>query len=1341
MLAAFILWPLAHSAHGSITFTEIHGFVNYDSVNGYNSQSALVQHSNGDLYGTTCSGGVNNEGTVFGINTNGSWFDTLVSFNIYNGGYIGGGYIAGPIEGTDGYLYGTTENGGANLAGEVYQVTGSGINVLYSFTGGNDGDKPYAGLVQGVDGNCYGTTTVGGYWTYLDPNNIGYGTVFKVTPTGTLTTLYSFSGSDGFDPCANLVQGKDGNMYGATRRGGAYGYGTIFKISTNGILNTLYSFTGSSDGAWPLGGMVQGADNNLYGTTYYRGAYTSLDSSGNGYGTIFKITTTGVLTTLASFDNTNGANPNSTLVIGTDGNFYGTTVSGLTDYPPIPGIIQNFGTVFQMTPAGVITTVVSFDYMNGYGADPNGLAKGNDGNIYGTCQNGGSYFGASGGIVFRLNLPPTAPFIITQPIGHTNNVGITDTFVVTAGGTGPLHYQWRTNGAIASGATNYTYVLTNVQTNQSGNYDVVITNVGGSITSSIALLFVDGQNPTITITNPAANARLSNAVTQVSGTASDNGQVAQVFYQLNTGGWMQASGTNSWKGSVTLFTPGTNKLSAYSVDRVGNRSATNSENIDYVVTALVTVHTNGSGTISPNYNGQLLEIGQNYTMTATAGTGFMFTNWTGSIATNNPTLIFTMASNLTFTANFVDTNKPVVAITNVTAGMNVSNASFTVMGTATDNVAVASVYYSLNNSPFASAQTANNWANWSTNLALVAGTNTIAAYAMDNSGNISPTNSVKLVYVLSATLTVRTNGIGSISPNYGGSLLAVGQNYSMTATPGTGFAFTNWTGGTSLPLTFLTNGTTVAFLMQSNLVLQANFVDVQKPVLAITNLTSGQQVSNAVFIVKGTAADNWQLSNVLCQINGGGWNSATNINNWTNWAAGVALVPGTNTVAAYAVDTSGNLSTTNSLSFQFVVTNQLQVRAVGLGTLSPNYSNAWLNVGQNYSMSASPGTGFVFTNWTGGTALPLNFLTDGTTVTFLMQSNLVLQANFVDTQKPVLAITNLTSGQRVSNAMFTVKGTASDNWQVGNVAYYLNSGAWSNALTVNSWTNWSATVNLVPGTNTIAAYAADTTGNLSTTNAVSFQYVVTNLLGVQTTGLGTISPNYSNAWLNIGQNYSMTATPGSGFVVTNWTISTNWIGGRVTNNATVQFMMASNLTLQVNFADVTKPTLTITAPTAGQHMTNALATFAGTASDNWKVSAVWYQLTNSVLTGGTWSLAITTNGYTNWTTTVTLAVGTNTIKAYAVDLGGNYSTTNNLSVLSSNTFKLQLAFTNTLPLKTNGLVFSLQLSAGLNGHIQVSTNLTSWDVLTNFTGTNTTLNFRDPAATNSSHRYYRAVIP
>jgi hypothetical protein len=153
-------------------------------------------------------------------------------------------------------------------------------------------------------------------------------------------------------------------------------------------------------------------------------------------------------------------------------------------------------------------------------------------------------------------------------------------------------------------------------------------------------------------------------------------------------------------------------------------------------------------------------------------------------------------------------------------------------------------------------------------------------------------------------------------------------------------------------------------------------------------------------------------------------------------------------------------------------------------------------------------------------------------------------------------------------------------------------------------------------------------------------------------------------------------------------------------------------------------------------MTNALATVVGTASDNWKLSGVWYQLN-----GGTWSQPSTTNGWTNWATMLELVAGTNTIKAVAMDLGGNYSTTTTLNVVSSNTFKLQLGFDVSQPWTSNGLSFSLQASPGLSGHIQASTNLKTWVTFTNFVTTNTTLNFRDKAATNFGLRYYRAVVP
>ena len=508
------------------------------------------------------------------------------------------------------------------------------------------------------------------------------------------------------------------------------------------------------------------------------------------------------------------------------------------------------------------------------------------------------------------------------------------------------------------------------------------------------------------------------------------------------------------------------------------------------------------------------------------------------------------------------------------------------------------------------------------------------------------------------------------------------------------------------------------------------------PTLAIIAPTSGLLVSNANYTITGTAADTVAVTNVFYALNNSGWTSATTPNNWTTWLAPVTLIPGTNTIAAYAVGTNGYVSQTNSVSLDYVLNTVLTVRTNGHGTISPNYNGAVLQLGQSYAMTATASPGYGFMSWTGSST------TNGATLTFVMASNLTFTANFIVVTNPTLTITAPASGQRWSNAVFTVTGTARDNLRVSNVWFQVNSNGWRPATTANNWTNWTAAASLVPGTNIVSAYALDTCGNLSTVSNVSFDFVVTNQLQIHAIGLGMIKPNYSNVWLEIGRNYSITSSPAKGFVFSNWVISTNWTGGVTTTKTNLPFMMVSNLTLQACFMETSKPTLFITAPTAGQHMNNALANVVGTASDNWKVSAVWYQLTNGISTSGTWCLVTgTTNYYTNWTTTGTLAAGTNTVKAYAVDLGGNHSTTSSVSVLSSNTFKLQLNFALNQPLTSTGLNFTLQLSSNLNGHIQVSTNLTSWATLTNFVGTNTTLNFRDPAATNSPHRFYRATIP
>jgi uncharacterized repeat protein (TIGR03803 family) len=172
------------------------------------------------------------------------------------------------------------------FAGMAVILPAQTLTTLASFNG-LDGSGPVASLVQGTDGNFWGTTYAGG------PNNDG--TIFKIAPGGTLTTLYSFQGgADGYGPKAGLIQATDGNFYGTNSGGGAdFGDGTIFRITPGGMLTTLYSFTGKADGGSPQAGLIQANDGNFYGTTVGGGAH--------GFGTVFKITPGGTLTTLYSF--------------------------------------------------------------------------------------------------------------------------------------------------------------------------------------------------------------------------------------------------------------------------------------------------------------------------------------------------------------------------------------------------------------------------------------------------------------------------------------------------------------------------------------------------------------------------------------------------------------------------------------------------------------------------------------------------------------------------------------------------------------------------------------------------------------------------------------------------------------------------------------------------------------------------------------------------------------------------------------------------------------------------------------------------------------------------------
>ena len=272
---------------------------------------------------------------------------------------------------------------------------------LASFTGTN-GANPLSSVVQGTDGNFYGTTQQGGN---PDCAGSGCGTVFKITPIGTLSTIYKFCSviiqnncADGLFPMAGLVLGTDGNFYGTTSAGGSGGgYGTVFRITPSGSLTTLHSFSNVLDGATPSAPLLLASDGNFYGTTVGGGQ----GSFGNFQGTIFKITPNGTFTLLYTFCNLSacddGAQPAAGLVQGTDGNFYGTT-----EFGNVAGCVQGCGTVFKITPMGTLTTLYIFcslsSCIDGF-LPVGGLVQGTDGNFYGTTSSGGAH---TGGTVFKI---------------------------------------------------------------------------------------------------------------------------------------------------------------------------------------------------------------------------------------------------------------------------------------------------------------------------------------------------------------------------------------------------------------------------------------------------------------------------------------------------------------------------------------------------------------------------------------------------------------------------------------------------------------------------------------------------------------------------------------------------------------------------------------------------------------------------------------------------------------------------------------------------------------------------------------------------------------------------
>jgi uncharacterized repeat protein (TIGR03803 family) len=547
MIAMALLFSVG-TASGQ-TYTMLHTYpIGSGNYSGIVWPQVMSQGRDGLLYSTISNDGTKNVGTVFNITSAGQ-LTTIYSFCPQTGCADGGYPIGGVTLGFDGNFYGTTQGGGSHAAGTVFKVTPTGtLTTLWNFANGTDDSVPVYTTLQGQDGNMYGVS-VGQY-------NGQYGTLFKVSAAGVFKALHDFGYTDGAAP--NLpTQGTDGNFYGTAQIGGdpACRCGVVYRATAAGGITVLHKFKGyPTDGYRPSGVLVQGYDGNFYGTTYQGGA--------KNYGSVFKITPSGAYTLLYSFDSFTGDGllPWSGVTQGPDGNFYGTTGNGGT---------KNAGTLYQITPAGKETILYNFcavSCLDGFGPTTP-LVLHTDGKFYGNTSgnsNGGSVFYS-----LDVGFQPFVDLVTwTAKVGKTVEIlgqGFTGTTKVSFNGVNaPFNKVSDTymTATVPTGAlTGFVTVTTSTSTMKSNLAFLVTPQIksftpSGIVGSSVTITGVSlTQTTNVTIGGKAASFTV-NSDTQVTATVPPGAKTGQKITITTLGGVATSAGAFTVVPFITGFSPG-----------------------------------------------------------------------------------------------------------------------------------------------------------------------------------------------------------------------------------------------------------------------------------------------------------------------------------------------------------------------------------------------------------------------------------------------------------------------------------------------------------------------------------------------------------------------------------------------------------------------------------------------------------------------------------------------------------------------------------------------------------------------------------------------------------------